>query len=133
MSATVTLHIPDLLYQRIISTAAAIHQPVETVMLRALQVGSPPSWDDVPAEFQAELASLDRLPDDLLWQIARSQKTPSEMSRYEQLLSANQEYRLSPTERIELDTLRTEADLFMLRKAQAAALLHWRGHQVPLS
>ncbi|NJN91161.1 MAG: hypothetical protein HC878_12860 [Leptolyngbyaceae cyanobacterium SL_5_14] len=26
-----------------------------------------------------------------------------------------------------------EADRFMLRKAQAAALLHWRGHHVPNS
>lgn len=133
MSAIVTLQIPDPLYQRLLTTATAIQQPVETVMLRALHVGSPPTWDDVPPQFQAELASLDRLPDDLLWEIAYSRKSAIEMTRYEELLDINQERQLFPSEQIELDTLRTEADRFMLRKAQAAALLRWRGYQVPLT
>lgn len=133
MSATVTLQIPEPLYQRLIATANAIHQPVEIVMLRALEVGSPSAWDDVPPQFQAELASLDRLPDNLLWEIARSRKSATEMTRYEELLDINQERLLSASEQVELDSLRNEADRFMLRKAQSAALLRWRGHQVPLS
>ena len=36
-------------------------------------------------------------------------------------------------ERAELKTLRWEADRFMLRKAQAAAILRWRGHLLPPS
>jgi hypothetical protein len=31
----------------------------------------------------------------------------------------------------ELDRLTEEADLLMLRKAHAAALLRWRGHAIP--
>jgi hypothetical protein len=37
---------------------------------------------------------------------------------------------LAPEERAELEHLRHENDLFMLRKAHAAALLRWRGHPV---
>jgi len=40
-----------------------------------VQIGSPPRWDDAPAEFQADLAALDRLDDKALWYIARSRTT----------------------------------------------------------
>jgi hypothetical protein len=49
------------------------------------------------------------------------------MERYNILLERNQEGTLTDAERAELTALRTEADCFMLRKAQAAALLRWRG------
>jgi hypothetical protein len=54
----------------------------------------------------------------------------SEMTRYEELLQKNQDHILSDTERTELTALRVEGDRFMLRKAQAAAILRWRGHTV---
>lgn len=47
-SETVTLQIPETLYQRLVNTARATQGPIEEIMLRALQVGSPPSWDDIP-------------------------------------------------------------------------------------
>jgi hypothetical protein len=100
-------------------------------MLHALKVGSPPNWEDVPAEFQADLAALDRMEDEALWRIARSQKTEADMERHFFLLERNQENLLTEAEQIELANLRTEADRFMLRKAQAAALLRWRGYSVP--
>lgn len=133
MTTSVTLQIPERLYQRLAATATATQQPIESVMLRALQVGSPPAWDDVPEEFQADLAVLDRLSDDDLWSIAQGQKTRSEMERYEHLLEANQERELTEGERLELTALRMEADRFMLKKAQAAAILRWRGRNVPPS
>jgi hypothetical protein len=52
------------------------------------------------------------------------------MTRYEALLQKNQDHTLSDTERTELTALRIEGDRFMLRKAQAAAILRWRGHTV---
>jgi hypothetical protein len=128
---TVTLQIPEILYQRLVSTARATQQPLENVILHALQVGSPPEWDDVPEEFQADLAALDRLDDNTLWQIARSRKTVAEMERYNTLLDGNSSGTLTQAERLELMILRNEADRFMLLKAQAAVLLRWRGHRVP--
>ncbi len=65
-----------------------------------------------------------------LWQIARSCKTVTDMERYNLLLEGNSNGTLTSAERLELMTLRHDADLFMLRKAQAAVLLRWRGHQV---
>lgn len=128
---TVMLQIPEIIYQRLVNTARATQRPLEEVILHALQIGSPPEWDNVPPEFQADLAALDKLDDNTLWQIARSYKTAAEMERYNTLLEGNSNNTLTETERLELMALRQEADRFMLLKAQAAVLLRWRGHRVP--
>ena len=127
---SVKLDVPESLYRRLENTAQAMARPLQEVMLHALQIGSPPMWEDAPPEFQVDLATMDRLSDSTLWRIARSQKTPDEMMRYDELLERNQDALLTDAERLELQALRKEAERFMLRKAQAAALLKWRGHHV---
>lgn len=131
MAATVTLQVPDLVYQRLVNTARATGRSLEEVMLHALKVGSPPKWDSVPDEFKADLAALDQLEDEALWQLATARKTGEEMTRYDELLAHNQNNSLTQDEKLELIALRSEADRLMLRKAQAAAILQWRGHHVP--
>ena len=131
MAEIITLQIPEPLYQRLVDTARATNRPLEDVTLHALKVGSPPDWTNVPDEFQVDLAALDRLEDEALWKIAQSHKSAAEMERYSLLLDRNQEGLLTDAERAELTTLRVESNRFMLLKAQAAALLHWRGYQIP--
>lgn len=127
----VNLDIPEFIYRRMESTARAMRRSIEDVMVYSMKVGSPPTWEDAPAEFQADLAAMDRLEDDALWKIARSKKTIADFQRYDDLLARNQDDQLNATEKQELRNLRIEADRFMLRKAHAAALLNWRGHAVP--
>lgn len=127
--ASVTLQIPDSVYHRLVNTAQAVGCSLEEIMVHALTVGSPPDWNDVPEEFQAELARLDLLDNNSLWQIAQSHQSLAEMEHYSQLLEKNQEDELTPTEQLELEQLRYAADLFMLKKAQAAVLLRWRGER----
>lgn len=126
---TVILPLPASEYQRLANIAFAMRRPVEEVIVYALKLGSPPGWDDVPIEFQADLAEMDRLEDDRLWAIAQSKKEPASLLRYDELLARNQDNLLTDTEKQELRQLRTEADRFMLCKAHAAALLHWRGYR----
>ncbi len=128
---TVTLRLPEGLYTRFQQTARATRRSLDELLLHAMEIGSPPRWEDAPAEFQADLAALDRLEDEALWHIARSRKTEADMERYQELLDKNANDLLSDNERDELVKLRTEFDRFMLRKVHAAALLRWRGHQVP--
>lgn len=127
----ITVALPEPLYVRLQRTAQATRQSLDDVLLHAVQVGSPPDWEDAPPEFQADLAALDRLDDDALWSIARDRKTDHDMTRYSTLLERNATGLLTAVEREELNELRTEADRFMLRKAQAAAILRWRGHFIP--
>jgi hypothetical protein len=129
----VTLQLPEHVYLRLQRIAQATQQSFDDVVLRAIQVGAPPSWEDAPAEFQADLAALDRLDDTALWHIARRRQTAADMVRYQELLDKNASDTLSDAERAELTQLRTAADRFMLRKVQAAALLRWRGHHMPLA
>jgi hypothetical protein len=85
----VTLQLPENLYLRLQQIAQATQQPFDAVVLRAIQVGAPPSWEDAPAAFQGDLAALDRLDDDALWHMARSRQTEAEMARYQELLEQN--------------------------------------------
>ncbi len=127
----VTVSLPEDVYLRLEQVARGTKQSLADVLLYAVKAGSPPSWEDVPAEFQADLAALDRLHDEALWQIARSRQTDDDMVKYQELLDKNANQSITETERLELTQLRIEADRFMLRKAHAAALLRWRGHQLP--
>lgn len=127
----VTLQLPESLYTRLEQAARATHRSLDEVLLHSVQVGGPPRWDDAPAEFQADLAALDRLDDEALWRIARGRKAEDSLARHQALLDKNAAGGLSAEERDELAALRREADRFMLCKAHAAALLRWRGHRLP--
>ena len=127
----IVLPLPEDLYVRLEQTARATKQSLTDLLVRAVRAGSPPDWSQAPAEFQADLAALDRLDDDSLWRIARSQRSEADAGRLQELLEKNADDALTPGERLEVDAQVAEADRFMLRKAHAAALLQWRGHAVP--
>jgi hypothetical protein len=130
MVATVTLKIPDEVYQRLALNAQATERSIEDILAHVLKVGSPPEWGDVPAEFQADLQGLDGLGDRALQELVSAQKAELELERYDELLELNANGNLSPVEQAELQVLRKAAECFMLRKAQAAVLLQWRGYQM---
>ncbi|MDF5729642.1 MAG: hypothetical protein PUP92_16955, partial [Rhizonema sp. PD38] len=73
--------------------------------------------------------------DNSLWQIVRSCETVDQMEQYNFLLERerNSSGNITDAEQLELIKLRHETDRFMLRIAQAAVLLRWRGHHVPTS
>ena len=127
----VVLPLPEELYMRLEQTARATQQSLTDMLLRAVRAGSPPDWSQSPAAFQADLAALDRLDDDALWRIARSQRTTADMAALQELLEKNADDALTSGDRLDLESQIFEADRFMLRKAHAAALLQWRGHALP--
>jgi hypothetical protein len=131
MSRTVTLQLPEDIFLRMQQAARATKQTLEDIFLRAIEVGSPPDWEDIPAEFQADVAALDRLDDSALWRVARSKQTEKAMGSYQKLLDKNTNGIISKSESNLLIGLRTEFDRLMLLKAHAVALLHWRGYAIP--
>lgn len=130
-TATITLEIPENLYQRFVKTANATKRPLEEIILQVLKVGSPPTLDDIPEQYRVELTDLDQLDDQNLWEIATNKKLSTDLETYDILLAKNKEGLLTEKEQLELTKLRQKSEIFMLRKAQAVALLHWRGYQVP--
>lgn len=127
----IVLSLPEDLYLRLEQTARATKQPLTELLVHAIRAGSPPDWSQAPAEFQADLAALDRMDDAALWQIARGQRSEAEMARLAMLLEKNADDAVSAEETLELEQLVAAADRFMLCKAHAATLLQWRGHAVP--
>lgn len=128
---TVTLDLPERTYLRFRHFAEATRRPLEDVLLRALDVGSPPAWEDAPAAVQLELAAMDRLDDDALSAIAQgiiARDDPTWL-RFSELVDRQETAELDPESAAELDALQDELDIFTLRKAHAAALLKWRGHR----
>ncbi|MCB9117276.1 MAG: hypothetical protein H6639_20215 [Caldilineaceae bacterium] len=127
----ILLPLPEDLYLRLEQTARATSQSLTDLLVHAIRAGSPPDWSQAPAEFQADLAALDRMEDAALWQIARAQRTDAETAQLATLLEKNADGALTAEETLELEQCVAAADRFMLRKAHAAALLQWRGHAVP--
>ena len=120
MLSTVTLQIPDGIYRRLEVQAKARSQSLEEILVHALNVGSPPDVNDVPTELKAD---LDSMSDDALLILMQGKKPIADFDRYDELLDLKADRLLMPTETQELEQLRKESDLFMLRKAQAAVLL----------
>lgn len=131
MGRAITLHLPDQLYQRLSEAADASQQSLDHIVLQSIRVGLPPSLDRIPQRFQAALRAMDQLSDDVLWQIARSDLDDDKAASYEILLEKNQRGKLDQGDQARLDILRKEADLLMLRRSCAYALLKWRGHRIP--
>ena len=48
----VTVGLPETLYLRLQRTAQATRQTLADVLLRVVQVGSPPGWEDAPPNFR---------------------------------------------------------------------------------
>jgi hypothetical protein len=130
MSQTITLTLPDSFFRPIQRTAQATNQPVEELLLHALQA-SLPSLESLPDDIIENLTALETLDDRSLWQVM-GETVPAKLQReLSALLEQRQSDSLSTTERERLATLQQQADLVMLRKARAAVLLRFRGKRIP--
>lgn len=104
----VTVRLPDSSYQRLQNVAQAAGWTLEDVILQSIRSGMPPSLKKVPEKFHAELLSLNKLDDQALWEVGHGDR------EYEEETGEAK-----------------QADLGLLRRAYAYALLKWRGHPLP--
>lgn len=128
---TIALEIPQPLYQRLQRLAAVTQRPISTLVVQAIDQAVPPLLDKLSPAMQSELADLESLSDDSLWEVARSQVSAAQQERYAELVDKERSDQLNRTEQIELNTLYHSFNVRMLRKAFAAALLRWRGYAIP--
>ena len=130
MPQTVTLNLPDKLYQPLQRMAQATDQPMEIVLLTALQ-SSLPTLDGLPSGLAHELSELEMMNNDALRQLLLETVPSDQQQALDELLWRNQAGELTPSERERLVALQRTADLVMLRKARAAVLLRFRGQRIP--
>ena len=131
MSATqtVTLRLPIQLYDRFRRRAEKTHRPIEVEVLEAVAIAAPPE-DDLPNDLAQTLANLSLLNDAALWQTARQHFLPEDVARLEELHLKRQREGLTPEETEITEGLISQYERAMLMRAQAAALLRQRGHDV---
>ncbi|KAB2893781.1 MAG: hypothetical protein F9K28_07475 [Bacteroidetes bacterium] len=124
---TITLKVPEHIYERAQQVAETTDQPLEAVFLHELETAFLPQ---LPTDEEAELASLKNLSDDALWTIAREQMTAPLQARMQKLMDKNSRGTITPDEYKELEDLVDRGQRLMLRKSEAAALLTERGYKV---
>jgi hypothetical protein len=127
---TITLTLPDNIWQPAQRVAQATRQSVEELLVTALQAALP-TLEGLPPDVVQHLVALESLDDQTLWQLMLETVPLDQQHQLHALLLRNQAGMLTDAEREQLAILQQQADLVMLRKARAAVLLRFRGKRVP--
>lgn len=106
-------------------------KPLEEFLAERIVQGAPPLFEDVPPSLQEEVRGLMDLTDDQLWEVARARLPVAKQRVYTRLLHKNSDGTIAERERERMRALGDEARALTLRKAQAYALLRWRGYRIP--
>lgn len=128
---SLTLNLPDTLYERLKRLAENDHRSVEEEAMKRL-AASIPEDETLPADLVDLLDSMQGLDDETLWQAARNdlaRRATAEMSR---LQARRKRKGLSVAEQQRLAHLLRQYDRGILIRAEAAALLKQRGHDVDI-
>lgn len=130
MGEEITLTLPQTLYAPLQRMAEATHQPVQDLLLQALEA-SLPSLEGLPTDVVRELSNLETLDDDALWQVMLERMPERSSNELNDLLLQNQAGILAPPQHTQLEQLQDKAERLALRKARSAVLLRFRGRRIP--
>lgn len=130
MTETVTIELPESVYQSARRLAEATGMSLDAVLQASIARTVPP-LDDVPADQAADLAALALLDDGALWRAARATMPPNEQTEMHELLDSQGVGDLDSAGKGRLDELLAEYGLLTVRKAHAYMLLARRGYRVP--
>jgi hypothetical protein len=125
----VTIALSDDLYRQALRLATESAQPLETVLVKRLEM----VLDDLAGlspDEQAELAAMQHLSDDALWSMARERFPQAVDLRQQVLGERNSRGSITTDEQAELAQLVERGNRLLVRKAEAMAILTRRGWQV---
>ena len=127
---TITVTLPEVLYERVKITAEASARSVEDVCTQSIALSLPELEADLPATLRSELAALPLFSDTELEAIARSTLDEAQQEQLDTLADIQKQRPLTAVEESTLAALMEEAQRIMLRKAEAYQLLARRGHAI---
>jgi plasmid stability protein len=125
----ITLSLPKSIYNRLRKRAEKSRRSVEMELLDVVAAAIPAS-EELPDLLAAAVADLELLDDDALWRAARTRLDSEQSAQMEALHIKRQGEGLSAAEEQTLSGLVFRYERSMLVRAQAAALLKARGHDV---
>ncbi len=130
MSAqAVTLHLPASLYDLLRQRAQEARQSLEAEILEVVTSAVRPQ-DNLPSDLREAVAPLRALDDEALRRAAIDRFPEEAAARFTALNSKQQREGLTDEEIRALDDLRRGYERVMVVRAEAAALLKQRGHDV---
>ena len=127
---TLTIEVPDDLYERLSRRAAEAQRSLAAEVVQVLAKAVPAEDDGLPPDLREELARLELLDDAALRRAARTRLTTRESRRLESLHVKLQDAGLTAAEREEEQVLLRSFQRTMLLRAQALALLKQRGRDI---
>ena len=129
-SQTVSVTLPEPLYQRVCETAKALTRSIQDVLTESIALSLPPLEADLPATMRADLGPLALLSTQELQEIAHGPLAAPRQARLEELAEQQKKQPLDDGESSELDQLIEQAQRLMLRRAEARRLLVLRGYEL---
>ena len=126
---TVMLELPEPLYERLRNRAAQSQRSVEAEAREAL-ASALQERDSLPADLEAAIAPLALLSDAELWQVGRTRLSQETVEQLEELNLKRKREGLTKAEDTTAAALIHQYERVMLIRAEAAALLKQRGHDV---
>ncbi len=128
--ANVNVYLPDDVYQRLKMRAEQSQQTVEAKVRDIVTAAI--ADDSIPADLEADVEALKKADDATLWHVAETSRLSQEESdEIEQLHFKQQRGKaLTAEERLRLAAGMLHYERAMLMRAEAAALLKERGHNI---
>jgi len=125
---SITLDLPDDLYEQVQQMAALSQRPIERVVLESLRLlfVPPPS----SADLAATLAALSGYSDAQLWAVVYQRLAWPQSQRLHELSAKQKLERLTEDEQYELADLLGANDRAMLLRSEALRLLKNRGYDI---
>jgi hypothetical protein len=125
---SITLDLPDDLYEQVQRMAAQSQRPIERVVLESLRLlfVPPPS----SADLATSLAALSGYSDAQLWAVVYQRLAWPQSQRLHELSAKNRLERLTEEEQRELEDLLSSNERAMLPRSEALRLLKNRGYYI---
>jgi hypothetical protein len=125
--ATISLNLPDKVYQQAARLAQLMNRDVSRLLAETIESALSPL-----GTFEADIAPVENLSDRKILAITALQMNKTQGKRLNKLLNRQQEEKLSPSEQNELAALMQVYHGLLIRKAQAVAEAARRGLLPPL-
>ena len=122
---SVTVDLPVILFQQIISTAQQKQQSISDFM-RDFVTQNWNTYPHLPDDVEDELAAFDNLSDDVLWMIAHSALSPEKQQLLADLNYESKHRELAKEEKDQREQLLDDYDRIMIRRAHAISILKSR-------
>jgi hypothetical protein len=123
---SITLDLPDDLYEQVYQVAAQSQRPLERVVLESLRLLFAPPSSSV--DLATSLAALSGYSDAQLWAVVYQRLAWPQSQRLHELSAKNKLERLTEDEQRELEDLLVSNDRAMLLRSEALRLLKHRGY-----